>query len=128
MMKRLVIAVCVIILLMTAMAFHVRHLEKLTGELIHELERASACTAAADWSNAKDAAEHVMETWERHSFYLHVTLRHEDIDEIRTSMREMLAYLDSREDRAECMTVAARIINLLELLLEAEQLTVKNVL
>ena len=55
-------------------------------------------------------------------------LRHTDIDAIRTSLKEAKAYLDSQEDTAECLAVTAKLINQLELLLEAELPTIKNLL
>ena len=41
---------------------------------------------------------------------------------------EALAYLEAREDPAECAAVCARLVNLLELILEGEQPSLKNIL
>ena len=127
-MKRLLIAALIILLLAAVMYLHIKHLETLTEELIQQVETATRHIEQKEWRKAEKLAEEIMVQWEDHAFYLHITLRHSDIDAIRSSIKEMIAYLDSREDRAECLAVAARLINQLELLLEAEELTLKNIL
>ena len=67
------------------------------------------------------------EKWEAQDAYLHVTLRHADTDSIYTSFREVVEFLDSRE-QGEYSAANARLIALIELLNESEQLTLKNIL
>ena len=81
-----------------------------------------------DWENAAPLLMDAYNQWENKAFYLHITLRHGDIDEIRTSFREALSYLDRQEDTAECRSVLERLRNQLELLLEAELPSIKNLL
>lgn len=127
-MKRLFAATAIILLLAGAIALHVVHLESLTGDLIGQLEEMDACLARKEWTKAGQMAQKVSEQWERQAFYLHTTLRHTDIDTIRTSLKEVSAYLEARDDAAECHAATARLINQLELLLEAELPTIKNLL
>lgn len=127
-MKRLFISMVIILALALLATLHVVQLEQLTDKLIGQLEAAEACLKREDWAGAKKSAQTVSEEWERQAFYLHTTLRHTDIDAIRTSLKEALAYLDSREDVAECLAVTAKLINQLELLIEAELPTIKNLL
>lgn len=127
-MKRLFISSLIIILLVALMSLHVNRLEQFTGNLIQQLETAVSHIEKEEWAKAEKTANQVMSQWEQHAFYLHTTLRHTDIDDIRISLKEMLAYLGSSEDQAECLAVSAKLINQLELLLEAEQLTIKNLL
>lgn len=127
-MKRLLAACLIIFLLVGTSCLHVGHLEALTAELTDRLETVRSRLSREDWDGAQRAMEQVCTQWEERSFYLHITLRHTEIDAIRASMKEITAYLRSREDRAECLAVLARLVNQLELLLEAEQLTVKNIL
>lgn len=127
-MKRLFFSFGLLLLLILLMLLHVGSLARFTNELISQLDAAAAHIEAEDWSTADQLVRQVMQDWEGRSFYLHITLRHTDIDAIRSSIREALAYLGSREDRAECLATVARLINQLELLLEAEQLTIKNIL
>lgn len=127
-MKRLLFCVVIILALIGLAGLHVSHLQKFTDGLIEDLNIVQACLNQSDWHGADKAAKLVNDHWEEEGFYLHTMLRHTDIDNIRTSLKEMRAYLRTREDRAECQAVTAKLINQLELLLEAEQLTLKNLL
>ena len=127
-MKRLWISCLIILLLAGLAALHLSHLESLTDELIEQLEHVELRLKYSDWSGAKKIVDQVYEQWEDQAFYLHTMLRHTEIDAIRSSLREAMAYLDSREDTAECLAVTARLINQIELLLEAELPTIKNLL
>lgn len=127
-MKRLWSSALIILLLVGLTGLHVSHLETLTDELIGQLEAAETSLDQKNWTGAKRTVQEVYDRWERQAFYLHTMLRHTDIDAIRTSLREVLAYLDSKEDTAECRAAAAKLINQLELLLEAELPTIKNLL
>ena len=119
-MKRLVIACLLILLLVGLAALHVTHLHSLTDDLIGQLERVQAALGRSDWTEAQVVTKQIFAQWEAHAFYLHTTLRHAEIDDIRSSLKEAQAYLERREDTAECLAVTARLINQLELLLEAE--------
>lgn len=127
-MKRLWISALIILLLAGAASVHVAHLETFTNELIGQLETVETSLNQRNWAGAKRTVQAVWDQWERQGFYLHTTLRHTDIDAIRASMQEILAYLSSREDTAECQAATAKLINQLELLLEAEQMSIKNLL
>ena len=58
--------------------------------------------------------------------YLHVLLRHADTDQIYAGFQETLALLESQE-YGEYAAANARLVTQIELLSEAEQLTLKNV-
>ena len=127
-MRRLWIAGLLILLLAGLATLHVLHLKAFTEDLIGQLETVESSIKRSDWSDADSIVDRIFDQWEDKAFYLHITLRHTDIDAIRESLREAKAYLDSREDRAECLAVTAKLINQLELLLEAELPTIKNLL
>ena len=127
-MKQLIRSVLIILLLVGLATAHVTHLKNFTENLIGQLETAHQHLERREWASTKQAMENLIEQWEDHAFYLHTTLRHADIGAIRTSMREIAAYLDSREDHSECLAVAAKLKTQLELLLEAELPTIKNLL
>ncbi|MDE6589019.1 MAG: DUF4363 family protein, partial [Oscillospiraceae bacterium] len=64
-----------------------------------------------------------------HEGYLHITLRHTDIDAILVSFDEALAFLQGDEHQpAEYAAVNARLITQLELLIEAALPTITNLL
>lgn len=127
-MKRLVTACLLILFLIGLASLHVAHLKSFTEDLIEQLETVETSIKRSGWSDAGRLIDQIFEQWENKAFYLHTTLRHTDIDAIRTSIKEAKAYLDSREDTAECLAVTAKLINQLELLLEAELPTIKNLL
>ena len=127
-MKRLWISALIILLLIGLASLHVSHLKTLTDDLIDQLEAAETSLKQKNWTAAKRTVQEVHDQWERQAVYLHTMLRHTDIDAIRTSLQEVLAYLDSKEDTAECQAAAAKLINQLELLLEAELPSIKNLL
>jgi hypothetical protein len=127
-MKRLVISFLLILLLTGLSALHVSHLQSLTDGLISQLEEVKDALNHSGWVDAQAVMDDIFQQWEKHGFYLHTLLRHTDIDGIRSSLKEAQAYLERQEDIAECLAVTARLINQLELLLEAELPTLKNLL
>ena len=127
-MRRLWISCLLILLLVGLAALHVSHLKTFTEDLIGQLESVESSIQRSNWSDAGSTLDRAFQRWEDEAFYLHTMLRHTDIDAILTSFKEAKAYLASREDIAECLAVTARLINQLELLLEAEQPTIKNLL
>lgn len=127
-MKRFWIACLLLLLLVGLATLHVYRLGVFTDDLIAQLEQVEHCIRNSRWTEAGVLVEQVFQQWEGQALYLHTMLRHTEIDAIRSSLKEAQAYLDSREDAAECLAVTARLINQLELLLEAELPTVKNLL
>ena len=127
-MKRLWISVGLLLLLGGLAGLHVARLTALTEELTGLLNQVNQALEQEDWDRAAQTAADMDTCWERQAFYLHTTLHHEDIDAIRASIKEMRAYLASRDDAAECLAVNARLINQLELLVEAELPSLKNIL
>lgn len=127
-MKRLWIAALIILMLAGLAGLHVSHLQTFTDELISQVKQAENSLDQKNWPAAKETVQAIYDQWEGQAFYLHTMLRHTEIDEIRTSIREVLAYLDSKEDTAECRAAAAKLINQLELLVEAELPSIKNLL
>lgn len=127
-MKRLWIAAGIITLLVLISLWHVHTLDRFTTNLEQQLELAQNHLNRQDWDSTAPLLQNAYETWEDRAFYLHVTLHHEDIDAIRSSLREALAFLDSRDDAGECAAVVGRLRNQLELLVEAEWPSIKNLL
>ena len=127
-MKRLFLSAAIIGLFICIATLHVIHLKNFTDNLIGQLEAVQSDVKSETWSSATQTATAIQKKWDDHAFYLHTTLRHADIDAILSSLRELDAYLNSREDKAECLSVIARLVNQLELLLEAELPSIKNLL
>ena len=68
-----------------------------------------------------------MENWDRHAVYLHVLLRHTEVDDVNTSFQEVREFINCQEG-GEYSAANARLMTQISLLYEAEQFTLKNVL
>ena len=127
-MKRLLFSTLIILFIIFLCCIHVASLKQFTQTQIEQLEIVASYLGSNEWRQAEDVISVVYDAWEQRAFYLHTTLRHTDSDAIRTSLREIQAYRKGREDRSECLAATAKLINQLELLLEAELPTIKNLL
>jgi len=127
-MKRLWISTGLVLLMLLLSALHLWELDRFTTNLERQAQLVQRHLLREDWENAAPLLHSTYQQWENKAFYLHTTLRHEDIDAVRTSFREAIAYMTSREDAAECVSVLEKLRNQLELLLEAELPSLKNLL
>lgn len=128
-MKRLWIAAALILGLAGLSCVHVRYLRHFTGELTGLLTQAQTQVAEEQWDKAAELTQQAADLWAQNAFYLHTTLRHDDIDAVLSSFREVLAFLGGQEQQpAEYAAANARLITQLELLLESELPTLKNLL
>lgn len=128
-MKRLSVALGLMALLAVLCGVHTLHLARFTGELTGLLAQAQALVEREDWEGATQLTQQAKERWVGHEGYLHVTLRHTDIDAILVSFDETLAFLHGNEHQpAEYAAVNARLITQIGLLLESELPTLTNLL
>ncbi|HIT02304.1 MAG TPA: DUF4363 family protein [Candidatus Enterenecus merdae] len=127
-MKRLWVSTALILALAGLCALHVSTLSRVTHQLTGQLDQARKELIQGQWEQAQSLVQEASQEWERHGFYLHTTLRHTDLDAIRSGFQEALAYLSAREDASECAAVCARMINQLELIQEAELPTIHNLM
>lgn len=127
-MKRLWIAVAILVALAGLVAVHVFALEGITGQMTDALLQARQELIDQNWEPAQELIQEAYDDWESNAFYLHATLRHTDIDAVRSCFQEAMAYLSAREDAPECAALCARLVNLLELILEGELPSLKNLL
>ncbi len=126
-MRRLWVAVAVLIALFAATWGNTFYLSSLTAELTDLLISAEARGEAGDWETSLELTERAQALWEDRAVYLHTTLRHQDIDEVLLGLREVEEFLRCQEG-GEYSAANARLIGHLELLLEQEQLNLKNLL
>ena len=125
-MKRLWIALALLGALLAGTLLHTWSLEGFTGALTGQLEQAQTLAAADRWEESGALTEEALQTWRDRDVYLHVLLRHADTDQIYAGFQETLALLESQE-YGEYAAANARLVTQIELLSEAEQLTLKNV-
>lgn len=128
-MKRLYVALGLLVLLAALCTVHTAYLARFTGELTGLLTRAQEQVDGEDWDGAARLTRQAKEGWQEREGYLHTTLRHTDIDAILISFDEVLAFLEAGERQsAEYAAANARLVAQLKLLLESELPTLTNVL
>ena len=126
-MKRLWIALALLAALLCGTLLHTWSLRGFTQGLSDALDEAQTLARADRWEDARSLTEEALQTWRERDVYLHVLLRHADTDQIYAGFQEAMEYLDCREG-GEYSAANARLLLRLELLSEAERLTLKNVL
>lgn len=126
-MKRIWIALAILLLVFSGTLLHSRTIETLSTNLCAILEEAEANAEQGDWTGAKELTQTAREKWESRDSYLHITLRHSETDAIYTGFREVAEFIECQED-GEYSAANARLIAQLALLAEAEQFTLKNIL
>lgn len=126
-MKRLWIALALMGAILGGTLAHTWSLQGFTDTLTGQLEEAQTLARADGWDQARTLTEQSLHTWRERDVYLHVLLRHADTDQIYASFQEVLALLESGE-YGEYAAANARLITQIDLLSEAEQLNLKNVM
>jgi len=119
---------CIILVgLFFVLQWNVQYLEAFVNPLHDKLLEAEACVEEDDWETAMQLTKEVHETWKGKQFYLHVTLRHSDIDQVTVLLEQAMAYIEHKKI-GEYAAVNKAIIGQMELLIEMESLTLRNVL
>ena len=127
-MKMLWVSLGLIALLAVLCGVHTVYLSRFTDELTGLLTQAQEQVDQEDWEGAFQLTRQAKEQWVGNDGYLHITLRHTDIDAILVSFDEALAFLQGKEHQsAEYAAVNAKLLTQLALLLEAELPTLTNV-
>lgn len=126
-MKRIIIAAAILLLTFFATLGHSFYLSSFTKDLASLLETAEAQAEKENWQTAQELTQTAMDKWETRDGYLHIFLRHDGTDSIYTGFREVSEFIQCQEG-GEYSAANARLIAELELLSEAEQLTLKNIL
>lgn len=127
-MRRLIASILLVAALAGGAAAHVWYLTQQTQSISQQLQQAHEMVESGDWDEAYNLTQQAWEQWEGQMLYLHTTLHHEDIDQVSTAFRETLAILKQQEQPGEYVAANARILYQLELLVEAELPSLKNIL
>ena len=128
-MKRLYVSLGLIALLAALSGVHTLYLSRFTDELTGLLSQAQEQVERGDWESAIQVTRQAQKQWLDNEGYLHITLRHADIDAILVSFDEALAFLQGSERQpAEYAAVNSRLLTQLALLLEAELPTITTLL
>lgn len=126
-MKRVWIALTILLAILAGTLAHSFYIQTFTRDLTFLLETAEAEAEGNDWAAAQELTQTARDKWDANGTYLHILLRHSDTDSVHTGFREVAEFLQCQEG-GEYSAANARLIAELELLAEAEQLTLKNIL
>lgn len=126
-MKRIMIASTILLLTFLATWGHSFYVSAFSEELTTLLETAEVRAEHEDWAAAQEFTQAAKDKWEARELYLHILLRHNETDSVYIGFREVTEFIQCRES-GEYSAANARLIAELELLSEAEQLTMKNIL
>lgn len=126
-MKRIGIAIGLLLAILVGTLAHSFYIASFTHDLSLLLEAAEAEAEQGAWDKAEELTQTAREKWDKRNTYLHITLRHTETDQIYTGFREVAEFIQCQE-AGEYSAANARLIASLELMAEAEQLTLKNVL
>ena len=125
-MKRIWFAAGLLLAVLAGTLAHSHCLNSFTENLTVLLEQAGSSAEQNDWETAAALTQNARQQWEAKELYLHVTLRHSETDAVYAGLREVTEFIQCRES-GEYSAANARLIANLELLAEAERLTLKNV-
>lgn len=126
-MKRMWIALGLLVLVFAAAWGNTFYLKHLTGQLSALLAQAEVLGEAGDWDNAMELTRRAEALWEDHDVYLHVTLRHIDTDNVFLSFQEVKEFIHCQEG-GEYSAANAVLLGHIHLLCEQEQFNLKNLL
>ena len=127
-MKRLWIAAGILLALCAATAANVLCIANLARHTVDTLTQAQASAEAGDWDRAVELTRQAEHSFQEQSFYLHITLRHSDIDTVEIAFQEVEQLLLHRERLGEYAAANTRLITQVHLLAESESFTLKNIL
>jgi len=127
-MRRLWFSLLMIIFLALAALANVQYLDYLTSSLSNTLKQAQSSAEKGLTEQAYEETLQARETFMRHSFYLHITLNHQDIDLVQSAFGQALECLRLGESGSVYAITNSDLLIKLQLLTESEQLTLKNIL
>lgn len=126
-MKRLWIAVAILVTLFSATLANSHFLSAFTLELSTLLTQAEALAEAGDWGAADRLTQIAMDDWHARDKYLYTVLRHSDTDAVHIAFREVMEFIRC-EEGGEYSAANARLITQVELIAEMERFSLENLL
>lgn len=127
-MRRAWTAGSVLVLLCAAALWNGLYLGRFTDNLVSSLEQAQGMAEKGSWEEAARITGNAERRFQEQAFYLHVTLRHSDIDAVEAGFREVEQLLAHRERLGEYAAANARLTAQLELIAQSERFSLHNVL
>ncbi len=126
-MKPFWISLSIIIAMFTAFFLNGQYLDRFLSPLEDQLLAAEEAANAEDWDAASAMTQEVKDAWFQKHSYLHITLRHLEIDQTQTSLEQVLSYLE-HQSLENYAAANAALIRQLELIRKMESLNIENLL
>lgn len=126
-MKSFWISCGVLAALLAALLINGQRLTQFVLPIEQKLEDAASFAHAEEWDSAISLAVQAKDQWNQRKDYLHITLRHSDVNEISCLLEEVIAYLKAKEIR-EYAASHALLLYQLTVLCETEVLSLRNIL
>lgn len=126
-MKRLWFSAALLLLILLSTLGNALYLSSFALELTDLLAQAEERGEGGAWEEALSLTQQAHDRWEAHDAYLHITLRHADIDDIYLYFLQVEEFLERREN-GEYSAANAALMGRLDLLREQEELSLKNIL
>lgn len=119
---------CVILIAMLASTLASSwYLQTLTVSVKEQLQQAQTLVEGEKWSEAQDKTSAARSAWQEKEVYIHITLRHSDINEVYKGFERVEACIRA-EEYAEYTAANAELIAHLELINQSEMLDIENLL
>ena len=126
-MRRLCIAVSLLLLVLAGALWSTHFLGTITGEMTILLTRAETLGEGGSWEEALSLTRQAEQLWEEHETFFHIILRHSDTDDVTYSFKEVKEFLHCREG-GEYSAANAVLLGRIYLLYEQERCNLKNLL
>jgi hypothetical protein len=92
-----------------------------------EVDAAARLAEKGDWDEAKATLQNGYRDWSSRQTYLHIVVRHEDVDDAEAMYRRAAAFAATQE-LSEFQAELADLRDQLRLLAEMERVSIKNIL
>jgi hypothetical protein len=99
-MKKEIITAGFLLLLLAAAFVNTYFLDKLTGDVVSQIETAEKSAREGSWDEAEKKAEKAAELWTGSDTYTHLVLRHNESEAATDSLYSLLEQIYAREDGA----------------------------
>lgn len=125
-MRRIYGALSILSVLLILSLYNGYYAKKLTSQIASELTKAQEYAASEQWDLAATHTQTAHELWDAHDFYLHVSMRHTDTDNILLSLQAVEEAI-ALEEADQYRTSNAQLITQLQLLAEMEAPSLQNI-
>lgn len=99
-MKRELAAAGLLLLLILAAVWNIRHADFLTDQIVLSLERSERAARRGDFELAQKAAENALALWRSERGYTSVFLRHPDLDDVADAFFDLQELLLQQDQKA----------------------------